>query len=160
MTKGWKIGLSVLAGSFLLLVLVGGGCLYVLSRFGTETLSERAQRKQAEGENFGKGRDDVACLKEAMARKKGDSTGNDDLSVAGDLVSVTVFLDKCLKNSKPTLALCENVPVPAEIDETHVWMNKKCSEVGDSGWTCESLFRVVQYHCNRSEIPGLKESNK
>jgi hypothetical protein len=139
MSKGWKIGLSVLAGMFLLLVLAGGGCLYVLSRYGRE-IGEGAKKSETEGESFGQNSDEAGCLKEALARnKKNNSITN--------IVSVNVFLGKCLQNSEPAQGFCENVPPRGDKNESKAWTSKRCAEAGQSGLTCEAMFQVVQNHC-------------
>lgn len=146
MTRGWKIGLSILAGLFLLLILLGGGCLYVLSRYGRE-FGEEAKRSQTEGESFGQNSDDAGCLKEALARNKKDGS-------ITKIVSINVFFGKCLEKSTPTQAFCENVPARSDKDQAKAWAKKKCAEAQQSGLTCEAIFQVVQAHCEGLDIPN------
>ena len=143
MTRGWKIGLSVLAGLCLLLALVGGGCIYALSRYGRQ-ISQGANQSQTEGETFGKSSDEAGCLKEALARnKKSNSITN--------VVTINVFLGTCLKQSEPTQGFCEGVPSREERDKVKAWAARKCAEVGQRGLTCEAMFQVVLTHCEGDE---------
>lgn len=150
MTKGWKIGLSVLAGVFLLLVLAGGGCLYVLSRYGRE-IGEGAKRSETEGKDFGKNTDEAGCLKEALARNKKNSS-------ITNIVSINVFLGKCLESSEPTPAFCENTPSRDDNEATKAWTARKCAEAGQSGLTCEAIFQVVRAHCEGTDQPKNKKT--
>ncbi len=139
MTRGWKIGLSIFVGLFLALILVAGAGIYFISKYGRE-MGEGVKRSQSEGENFGKGSDNAACLKEALERNKQNNS-------ITKIVSINVFLATCLKESKPTPGFCEGVPLRSDKQETKSWAAQKCREAGQSGITCEAMFQVVQSYC-------------
>jgi len=143
MTRGWKIGLSVLAGLFLALTLLGGACIYVFSKYGRE-FGEGVKSSQTEGENFGRGTDDTGCLKEALARNKQNKS-------ITSIVSVNVFLGTCLKESRPSEGFCEGVPLKSSKQESKKWAAQKCAEAGQSGITCEAMFQVVQSYCENDQ---------
>lgn len=149
MTRGWKIGLSILAGLCLLLILVGGGCLYVLSRYGKE-FAEGAKQSQTEGESFGQNSDEAGCLKEALARNKKDGS-------LTKIVSINVFFGKCLEKSKQTQGFCEEVPARGNKDQAKAWAAQKCAEAGQNGLTCEAIFHLVQAHCEGVAIPDSEK---
>lgn len=146
MTRGWKIGLSVLAGLFFLLILVGGGCLYALSRYGKE-IGEQAKQSQTDGENFGRSTNEAGCLKEALERKKKNSS-------ITNIVSINVFLGTCLKEAEPSPGFCEDVPPRGEKEQIKAWTARKCAETGQADITCQAMFQVVLAHCQGSDIPS------
>lgn len=139
MTRGWKIGLSIFIGLFLSLMLVAGAGIYFISKYGRE-MGEGVKRSQSEGENFGRGTDDVGCLQEALARNKKNNS-------ITKIVSSNVFLATCLEKSQKTPKFCEGVPLRSNKQESKSWAEQKCREASQPGITCEAMFQVVQSYC-------------
>ena len=142
MTSGWKIGLSILAGVCLLLLLGGGACLYVFSRYGKE-FAENAKHSETEGRSFGKQSTEADCLKEGLARAKKNGT-------VTNIVSVNMFFGSCLEESTPTPGFCDGVPSRDNREEAKAWGTKKCAEANQSGIVCDALYQIVASHCHSS----------
>jgi hypothetical protein len=148
MSTGGKVALGIVVGFLVLLIVGGGACFYIVSRFGKE-FAEDAKRRQEEGQSFGQNADNAACLKEALDRNRKDGSFT-------SLISVNVFLATCLKESKPTPGFCDGVPSLQDKEATAGWASRKCAETQQSGKGCEALYTVVQSYCDG----GLRDRNE
>lgn len=144
MSKNMKIVLIVLG----CLVLLCGGVvtagLYWFSTSGKqmmEQMSQGVQQASEEGEAFGVGKDDNACLKEAMRRLQQDNS-------LRQTMSANMFLGSCLAKSQPTPEFCQAVPPSGEFTKTAQWSAKRCQELGVTSSACTQLMGMVQAHCD------------
>ncbi|MFN0107981.1 MAG: hypothetical protein ACKVZH_03935 [Blastocatellia bacterium] len=147
MTKGWKIGLSIAAGLMLVLMLGAGGCIYYLSQ-----LTGQVKEDQKAAERFGESADEAACLKETLSRSK-------DKSGISGIASNAVFLSACLQKSRPTAGFCADVPSSNDEETIKAWVKTRCQELGQSEFTCGSIYGAIASHCqNRGSDPEPEPS--
>ena len=145
MRQRWKIFIAIVIGLVLLVSVATGARVYWL----VQHLDEHTE----EGTRFGNGKDNAACLQEALSRfKRDDSTG-------GALAART-FLESCLEVSKPTQGFCDNVPREAEIMKMITWIHNQCAQAGLSiNSNCQKFFTRVQEHCERSNRQSAADQN-
>jgi|SRR5262245_40721274 len=142
MGQRWKIFIAIVIGVVLLVSVVTGARVYWL----VQHLDEYAE----DGNRFGKGRDNAACLQEGLSRLKRDS------SMGGALAART-FLESCLEASQPTQGFCDDVPREAEIMKMIAWIRNQCSQSGLAGDSnCQKFFTRVQEHCERGNSQGYR----
>ena len=142
MRQRWKIFIAIVIGLFLLVSVVTGARVYWL----VQHLDEYTEA----GARFGKGKDNAACLQEALSQFKRDD------SLSGALAART-FLESCLEVSRPTQGFCDHVPREAEIMKMIIWIRNQCSQVGLPGNSnCQKLFTRVQEYCERSNGRGYQ----
>ena len=142
MRQRWKIFIAIVIGLFLLVSVVTGTRVYWL----VQHLDEYTEA----GARFGKGKDNAACLQEALSQFKRDN------SLGGALAART-FLESCLEASQPTQGFCDNAPHEAEIMKTIVWIRNQCSQAGMAGDSnCQKFFTRVQEYCDRSNGRGYQ----
>lgn len=142
MTKGWKIGLTIIAAIMLLMMLGAGACFYYFSQIG-----EQVKEDQIAAEKLGETADEQACLHEALARAEGKN------AIAG-AASATVFLTTCLRKSRPSIGFCDGVPSGDDREATRRWAEAKCKELGKDGIACGVIIGGVIGHCqNRGSDP-------
>ena len=123
MKKGVKIFLGVGCGLLLL-----GTVVVVLGIIGLNYLEKRVTESTAkyevEGREFGKTRDQRACMDEGMRRSK--SVGVIDMGAA---LALATIVDACLENSRPTPNFCDGVPSFWSLKETE-WGKVECRRAG------------------------------
>lgn len=139
MSKGWKIGLSIAAGLMLVLMLGAGACIYYVSQ-----LTGQVKEDQKAAERFSETADEAACLNETLARSK-------DKSAITAVASNTVFLATCLQKSRQTPGFCNDVPTNDDKEATQVWIKNKCKELGQSDFSCGSIYGIIIGHCQKSD---------
>ena len=144
MSKNMKIVLIVVGCMVVLCSGVVGVGIYWFSTSGKqmmEQMSQGVKQSAGEGATFGAGKEDNACLKEALSRIQKDE------SIA-TTVTVNMFLAGCLGKSKRTPDFCNGVPGRGEFTKTAAWATQKCKELGVTGQACGQLMGIVQAHCN------------
>lgn len=143
MSKNMKIVLIVLGCVVLLCSGAVGIGLYWFSTSGKqmmEQMSQGVQRSAEEGEAFGVGKEDTACVKEALRRLQ----QNDSLPQA---MAANMFLGSCLSKSQRTPTLCQDTPPSGEFSKISQWSLRKCKELGSASAACPQLMGMVQSHC-------------
>ena len=144
MRQRWKIFIAIAVGLILLVSIVTGVRVYR----AVQHLDEYTEA----GNRFGRGKDNAACLQEALSRHKRDS------SMGGALAART-FLESCLEASQPTQGFCDNAPHEVEIMKTIVWIRNQCSQAGMAGDSnCQKFFARVQEYCERSNRQGYQSA--
>jgi uncharacterized RDD family membrane protein YckC len=121
--KAWiVVGLSgvVALGSFL--VVIGFAATRALSKGRMESF----QKAVEESRTFGQGREDRACLDEAVRRAVA-ATGSGDMVGA---LKNQVFLNDCLKSALPTEAFCEDVPAENDVANRVQWSLSRAQAAG------------------------------
>jgi hypothetical protein len=105
------------------------------------------------GARFGRGKDNAACLQEALSRFKRDDT-------LGGALAARTFLESCLEASQPTQGFCDNAPREAEIMKMVTWIRNQCSQAGlSSDGNCQKFFTRVQEYCERSDRQSASDQN-
>jgi hypothetical protein len=138
----WAKVLLIIAAVFVLLLaaLVGFG-VYLWRQHGPQ-LIENAQKAGAEAREFGKGKDNQACLEEAVSRHK-------RAEGFGELIGLSLFLDGCLDVSEPTEGFCDGVPSQTSFIKSAQWQAEQCTKYGLSQEKqCGQIFVQVQKHCD------------
>jgi hypothetical protein len=145
MRQRWKTFIAIVIGLVLLVSVAIGARIYWL----VQHLDEYTEA----GARFGKGKDNAACLQEALSRlKRDDSTGN--------ALAARTFLESCLEVSRPTQGVCDNVPREAEIMKMSAWIRNQCAQAGlSSNSNCQKFFTRVQEHCERSNRQSAANQN-
>jgi hypothetical protein len=135
----WKIFIAIVIGLVFLAPVAIGARIYWL----VQHLDDYTEA----GARFGKGKDNAACLQEALPQFKQDG------STRGALTART-FLESCLEVSRPSQGFCDNVPREAEIVKMIAWIDNQCSQAGMAGNSnCQKLFTRVQEYCERNIRP-------
>ncbi|MDX2043718.1 MAG: hypothetical protein SF097_21050 [Acidobacteriota bacterium] len=137
MSKGWKIGLTIIAAIMLLMMLGAGACFYYFSQIG-----DQVREDQKAAEKLGETADEQACLQEALARTEGKN------AIAG-AATATVFLSTCLRKSRPSRGFCDGVPTGEDKDATRKWAESKCQSLGQGNITCGAVMGAVIGHCQQ-----------
>ena len=143
MSKNMKIVLIVVGCMVVLCSGVVGIGIYWFSTSGKqmmEQMSQGVKQSAGEGATFGAGKEDNACLKEALSRIQKDE------SIA-TTVTVNMFLAGCLGKSNRTPDFCKDVPASREFAKSTQWSVQKCKELGTTTPACGHLMGVVQAHC-------------
>jgi hypothetical protein len=140
MRQRWKIFIAIVIGLVLLVSVVTGARIY----WAVRHLDEYTEA----GAEFGKIKDNAACLQESLSRFKRDN------SLGGALAART-FLESCLESSQPSQGFCDGVPREAEIMKMIAWIRNQCSQAGmASDGNCQKFFTRVQEYCERSNRQG------
>ncbi len=151
MSRNVKIILSVVVSVVLLFIVVVGASVYWLSKHTGEYL-EAGRQTIEEGERYGQRTDNAGCLREALARHKGNTSFTS--SLANNL-----FLRGCLEASRPTESFCNDVPKPTEFVKTARWQIRQCQQAGLSDSYCGQLFSQVQSFCEMKDAKPSKNQN-
>jgi len=99
-----------------------------------------------QGFQYGEGKDNQACLDEALRRYVPNQNPIDQTSNAS-------FVSSCLIASKPTKDFCVGVPEITVINQKpgRDWAEAKCKEHGLAGQGCVRLFVQVIDYCQISK---------
>ena len=143
MSKNMKIVVIILGSVLLLCTGIAGAGFYWFSTSGKDLLKQvksGTEKAMQEGKELGKTSDKNACVAESIQRLEVDKSFT-------SAFSVTLFMNACLDNAKPTPGFCDGVPAQSEIIKSSEWIAKKCKEQGVSGQGCQQLMQVVIGHC-------------
>lgn len=142
--RPWRLWCAVLLVAGLLVSAVG------LSAF----LGRAASRMKATAgkigpaaKAFAAGRDNAACLDEALRRAKSGGFL--------DQVEASVFLSPCLEASAPTPGFCDGVPSRGDFSGSGRWVELQKNRTGCTSPGCQSVFGEVQDFCGKA--PARKE---
>ena len=104
--------------------------------------------KKAEGAEFGKNTDQDGCMKEGLTRARKMTL----FQITPVLVN-EVFVQACLKSSRPTPDFCNGVPGYWNL-HTDEWENDQCERAGmDPLQTgCRSVFSARIDHCSGQDF--------
>jgi hypothetical protein len=134
-TKSFPIKLIV--GVVVFVLIVFSIFIFVGVRFFTRT-----EELSNQGSEYGKGKDNQACLDEALRRYVPTQNPIDQLSNAA-------FVGTCLSVSRPTEGFCVGVPEISVFNQKPPvdWAEGKCKEHGLEGQGCVRLFIAVISYC-------------
>ncbi|HEX8351431.1 MAG TPA: hypothetical protein VF611_00800 [Pyrinomonadaceae bacterium] len=144
----------LVAGGLLvvLLVMAAVASYFVVSRYGPG-LVEAGRQTFTEGAEYGSRTDNEGCLNEAAARQA---------RVDGFTAMVRngVFMEACLRASRPTPGFCDDVPRQMEVMKAITWQHQQCKRFGlKPEQQCGQLFQGVQRFCEESGRPGDADAN-
>jgi len=143
---GWAKAL-IIVGVLVVLIVVGAivGGVYWWSN-NKDALIARGKAVVEEGEETGRQTDNQGCVDQAITRYKSDPgfTGG---------ISSGIFMDSCLRVSRPTPGFCDNVPRETEFIKSGQWQLSQCDRAGlASDQYCRQLFQGVERFCGRQRI--------
>lgn len=116
--------------------------IFVGLRFLTKSMELSRQ-----GFKYAEGKDNQACLDEALRRYVPNRNPIDQTSDSS-------FLSSCLISSKPTKDFCVGVPDFSVLNQKPGldWAEVKCKEHGLEGRGCTGLFIQVINYCHISKV--------
>jgi len=131
----------IIAGVLTLLVAgcVGAG-FYWWSQ-NRDALVARGKAVVESGRTAGRLTDNKGCVDQSITRYKagpGFTSG----------ISTGIFIQSCLKSSRPTAGFCDDVPKMTEFIRQGQWQRLQCQSVGlGSDPFCPSIFQGVERFC-------------
>jgi hypothetical protein len=141
-STGGKVLLTI-ACIFIALIVVAAVLFSVGAYWFTQNkdrIAAGAKKSMEDGAAFGRQTDNQGCVDEALARHKRDNGFTS--AIANNL-----FLQGCLRASRPTPNFCDAVPRQSEITKSISWRLDKCAEAGVNDQYCGNLFAQVQTFC-------------
>lgn len=140
---GIGVGLVVCAA-----LCCGGGYLWI-SMSKDELMATGDEAKKA-GEDYARGREDVACLEKSFERL--DKCGMMEVTCRA---TTTVFLSSCVRNAEQTAEFCERVPdvrglsMTEQVTKMAMYVEAKCRNLGRSDdEKCANHVQEVVEICN------------
>jgi hypothetical protein len=138
--KWGLIGCGAVLGLF---ILVSVGIGWYVTRHGKEIVAatERAERA---GIATARGTDEKGCV-DAAERRMEKEGGMLSGGVRG-----SIFLDACLRSSRPTPGFCDGVPRSDEVMETSQWQQMRCNRSAlnpAASVRCNATASAVQRYC-------------
>ncbi len=98
---------------------------------------------QIEGREFGLKTDNNGCIKEGLAQAK-----NTPFTDINTLVVKLVFVEECLKASRPVNDFCEGVPSVLDVNEMD-WRREQCrkAEMDEFQSGCLGVYDKKRFFC-------------
>jgi hypothetical protein len=128
---------------FLALFIVGGFLTYRWVRANRGKLMAAGKEMQAEGSNFGQGKDGAQCVDEALRRLHADP------GLTGQ-IKVRIFTQGCLSTASVSPELCAGAPRRSEIIASANWAVQQCKKRSvQEDQACNGIMQEVQRHCER-----------
>jgi len=146
----WLKVILIIIFVFLALFIVGGFFTYRWVSANKGRLMAAGKEMQAEGANFGRGKDGAQCVDEALRRLHADA------GLTGQ-IKVRIFTQGCLAAASPSPELCAGAPRRSEIMASANWAVQECKKRHvQEDQACSSIMQEVQQHCERmaSEPPA------
>lgn len=137
---GWLKILLIIAGFFILVIVVLGIVAYRSFRAHEPEMRASAVKMRTEGKAYGTGKQPGDCVDEALRRTGSGFTGQ---------VRTRIFIDACLKAANPSPEFCAKVP--SGIIATARWANAECTGrhlAGDQ--LCVQVYTAVGEYCHPS----------
>lgn len=135
----WLRILLISLAVFAVLVVAGVAGVYWWWQQNRDALIAEARSVGAEGVRFAVGKNQQACVDEAVARVKG----------AGVIarLKTQVFLTTCLGAAQPVAAFCDGVPKPDEFLKSISWNTQYTSDYGLSSSEGTFVAQTIQRFC-------------
>ncbi len=134
----------LVVGVLAFLVVGGIAAIFVLVRLtNTEESKREYEAKRVEGRELGKAMDQAGCMKEGLVRAKRMTRWEIKRGVANE-----VFVEDCLKTSRPTAGFCDGVPALWKLKDDE-WTEDQCEKAGmdDMRTGCTSVFHAKLTVC-------------
>lgn len=140
MSKGLKVALILLAGSFLLCVAIGGGVAWWFNA-NKDSLKAGGDKAKAEGEAFGRANDADACVTEGLRRL------DTERGIVAQALN-NIFLQHCLEVAARPVGFCDGVPARGEVLDSATWAVAECEKRGhENDQECGRMMQVLQKVC-------------
>ena len=143
---GWAKVL-IIVGVLLVLLVAGviGAGVYWWSN-NKDALVARAKALVEEGRDAGHQTDNQGCVDQAITRYKAEPGFKSGISTG-------IFMESCLRVSRPTPGFCNDVPKETEFIKSGQWQQAQCERVGlGSDQYCRQLFQGVERFCDRQGV--------
>ena len=140
---GWAKAL-IIVGVLLVLLVVGviGAGVYWWST-NKDALMARGKALLDEGQKAGRQTDNQGCVDLTITRYKSEPGFTSGISSG-------IFMESCLRVSKPTPGFCDEVPHETEFIKSGQWQQAQCERVGlGSDQYCRQLFQAVERFCEK-----------
>ena len=134
----------IIAGVLIILLVIGviGAGVYWWSN-NKDALMAKAKALVEEGQDAGRQTDNQGCVDQAVARYKRDPGFTNGISSG-------IFMESCLRVSRPTAGFCDGVPRETEFIKSANWQQAECERVGlSSDQYCRQLFQGVERFCDK-----------
>lgn len=143
---GWAKALIIVVVVGLLLVVgVIGAGVFWFSR-NKDALLAKGKAIIEEGQEAGRHSDNQGCVDQSITRYKTEPGFTNG-------ISTSVFMQSCLRASKPTPGFCDTVPKETEFIKSGQWQLAQCQNVGlGSDQYCRQLFQTVERFCEKQEF--------
>jgi hypothetical protein len=130
--------LLISLGAIVAVTAVVGGGSWWWQQNGDATIAE-VRSAGAEGTRFAVGKDEQACVDEAVTRAKG----------AGMVAPLKAqpFLTSCLRAARPVAGFCDGVPRPADVLKSVSWNAQRISDYGLSAFEAPFVLEPIQRFC-------------
>ncbi len=141
MKTATKIILSV-GGAFVFLIFLAIAA-FVIWVDSDEEYKKDFKAAQIEGREFGLKTDNNGCIKEGLSQTK-----NTPFTDINKVAVRRVFVEECLKASRPVNDFCEGVPSVLDVDEMD-WRKAQCrkAEIDEIESGCLSVFDKKREYC-------------
>jgi hypothetical protein len=140
-----KIVIAAVVCAVLIIAGTVGLGAYLWSRHG-RGLIENNERQHEQGLAFGRQTDESGCLNEAVARYKRNSGFTGAMPAA-------LFVQACLRSSRPTAGFCDQVPKPFDVLRATPWKLEQSRRVGIDHPYGGQIFVLQQAHCESRVQP-------
>jgi hypothetical protein len=140
---GWAKAL-IIVGVLIVLVVVGVllAGVYWWSN-NKDALMARGKALVEDGEKAGRQTDNKGCVDKAITRYKAEPGFT-------SAISSSIFMESCLRASRPTPGFCDEVPSETEFVKSAQWQLAQCEHVGlASDQYCRQLFQGVERFCDK-----------
>lgn len=134
----------IIAGVLIVLLVIGviGAGVYWWSN-NKDALMAKAKALVEDGQDAGRQTDNQGCVDQAVARYKRDPGFTNGISSG-------IFMESCLRVSRPTAGFCDGVPRETEFIKSANWQQAECERVGlSSDQYCRQLFQGVERFCGK-----------
>jgi hypothetical protein len=138
MSRKSTLVLLISLGVFIVVAAVVGGGYWWWQQNGDALMAE-ARSAAAEGTRFAVGKDEQACVDEAVTRAKRDG-------MTAPLKAQS-FLTTCLRAARPVAGFCDGVPGPMDVLNSMAWNAQRTSEYGLGAFQAPFVVQTIQRFC-------------
>jgi hypothetical protein len=143
MTRKSTLVLLISLGIFSVVVAAVGGGYWWWQQNGDALMAE-ARSAEAEGTRFAVGKDEQACVDEAVTRAKGGG-----MTAA---LKAQPFLTTCLGAAQPVAGFCDGVPGPDDVLKSVSWNRQRISDYGLSAFEAPFVLGPIQRFCTPGQV--------
>jgi len=143
MTRTAKILLGGCGGLLIVGIVLIVAFVIALNYFEAR-MAESTKGIETEGVEFGKTRDQQACIVEGLRRSR-----TTKITDFGESVDIMTFVDSCLKNARPTPSFCDGVPPILQVEDSNEWKADQCrrARMDELNTGCRIVFKTKQDVC-------------
>src|SRR5580693_5814633 len=138
MSRKSTLVLLIGLGASIVVAATVGGAYWWWEQNGDATIAE-VRSAGAEGTRFAVGKDEQACVDEAVTRAKAAGM------TAG--FKAQPFLTTCLRAARPVAGFCDGVPAPYDVLKVGAWNRQRSSDYGLSPFEAPFVLQPIQHFC-------------